>query len=105
MQSIIYIVRDDLADFIDFWRPLRAYFHWEPHCYDIPGCWSIRRILETFDAIDQLGESMDKLFGHLAKIDSLMPKLLAEFPSMIETMEVMRTMMLSMHSTMAGIFG
>ena len=31
-----------LADFEDFWRPIRSYFYWEKHCYDIPICLSMR---------------------------------------------------------------
>ncbi len=31
-------LRDHIADFDDFFRPLRNYFYWEPHCYDIPVC-------------------------------------------------------------------
>ena len=34
-----------------------------------------------------------------------MPQLLTQFPPMIATMQSMRTMMLTMHSTMSGIFG
>ena len=33
-----------------------------------------------------------------------MPQMIAEFPPMIDSMESMRTMMLTMHSTMSGIF-
>ena len=29
-------VRDNIADFDDFFRPIRNYFYWEPHCYNIP---------------------------------------------------------------------
>jgi putative drug exporter of the RND superfamily len=34
-----------------------------------------------------------------------MPQMLAQFPEMIEIMQSMRTMMLTMHSTMSGVFG
>ena len=34
-------VRDNLANFDDFFRPLRNYFYWEPHCFDIPSCAAI----------------------------------------------------------------
>ena len=33
-------LRDNIANFDDFFRPLRNYFYWEPHCFDIPVCWS-----------------------------------------------------------------
>ena len=31
-----------LSEFDDFFRPIRNYFYWEPHCFDIPVCWSLR---------------------------------------------------------------
>ena len=31
-------LRDRIADFDDFFRPIRSYLYWEPHCYDIPVC-------------------------------------------------------------------
>ena len=38
-------------------------------------------------------------------MDVLLPQLLTQFPPMIAIMQSMRTMMLTMHSTMSGIFG
>ena len=35
-------VRDNLADFDDFFRPIRNYFYWEPHCFNIPVCWALQ---------------------------------------------------------------
>ena len=29
-------LRDKIANFDDFFRPLRNYFYWEPNCFDIP---------------------------------------------------------------------
>ena len=31
-------MRDHISDFDDFFRPLRNYLYWEPHCFDIPVC-------------------------------------------------------------------
>ncbi len=31
-------LRDNIADFDDFFRPIRNYFYWEPHCFNIPVC-------------------------------------------------------------------
>ena len=30
-------IRNNLANFDDFFRPIRNYLYWEPHCFDIPG--------------------------------------------------------------------
>ena len=47
---------------------------------------------------------MQDLVKDLDQLDALMPQLVAQFPPMIATMETTRTMMLTMHSTMSGIF-
>ena len=104
LQGQIYDIRDHIADFEDFWRPIRSYFYWEPHCYDIPICFSLRSVFDIVDAVDEMSESMDTLMGDLNDLDTLMPKILTTFPPMVETMETMQTMMLTMHSTMSGIF-
>jgi putative drug exporter of the RND superfamily len=98
-------LRDHIADFEDFFRPLRSYFYWEKHCYDIPICWSIRSVFDTIDGIDEISEKLHLLVGDLDLVDMLMPQLLAQFPPQIAILEAMRTMLLTMHSTMAGIFG
>ena len=104
MQQITNELRDRIADFDDFWRPVRSYFYWERHCFDIPMCWSIRQIFDAIDGVDQITEKLNTLVGDIKDLDRLMPQMVAQFPPMIETMVNMRTMMLDMHSTMSGIF-
>jgi putative drug exporter of the RND superfamily len=104
MQQITNELRDSIADFDDFWRPVRSYFYWEKHCFDIPVCWSVRSIFGALDGLDQVDEKLNMLVGDIKELDQLMPQMIAQFPSMIETMASMRTMMLTMHSTMSGIF-
>ncbi|OQZ94010.1 hypothetical protein BST11_01400, partial [Mycobacterium alsense] len=104
MQQITNELRDRIADFDDFWRPIRSYFYWERHCFDIPICWSIRQIFDALDGVDQISDKLDTLVGDIKDLDRLMPQMIAQFPPMIATMQNMRTMMLDMHSTMSGIF-
>ncbi|OBG40023.1 RND family transporter [Mycobacterium sp. E3198] len=104
MQQITNELRDRIADFDDFWRPIRSYFYWERHCFDIPICWSIRQIFDALDGVDQITDKLNTLVGDIKDLDRLMPQMVAQFPPMIATMVNMRTMMLDMHSTMSGIF-
>ena len=104
MQQITNELRDNISDFDDFWRPVRSYFYWEKHCFDIPVCWSVRSIFSALDGLDQVDEKLNMLVGDIKDLDQLMPQMVAQFPPMIETMVSMRTMMLTMHSTMSGIF-
>jgi RND superfamily putative drug exporter len=105
MTDIIFDLQYSISGFDDFWRPLRSYFYWEKHCYDIPICWSLRSIFELTDDLDNLHDKMETLVGNLDKMDVLLPQLNAVFPPMIETAEYMRGMMMTMHSTMSGTLG
>jgi putative drug exporter of the RND superfamily len=96
-------LRDHIADFDDFVRPLRNNLYWEPHCYNIPVCWSMRSLFDSLDGIDTMTAQFQTLVPDLQQLDSLMPQLVALLPENIETMKTMRTMMLSMQSTQAGM--
>jgi putative drug exporter of the RND superfamily len=105
MQAITNELRDQISNFEDFWRPIRSYFYWEKHCYDIPICWSLRSIFDSLDGVDEVSDKLSDVVTDLDQLDVLMPQLLTDFPEMIATMQSMRTMMLTMHSTMSGLFG
>jgi RND superfamily putative drug exporter len=104
INAITDELRDHIADFEDFFRPIRSYFYWEKHCYDIPICWSLRSIWDTLDGVDEISDKMQNLVKDLDQLDALMPQMATQFPPMIATMQSMRTMMLTMHSTMSGMF-
>lgn len=102
LQDITNELRDHLANFQDFFRPLFNYLYWEPHCYNIPLCWSIRSISDALDGVDKITVSMEALVNNLDELDALLPQILLSFPQMIATLESTRSMMLTMHSTMGG---
>ena len=104
MSVAVAEMRDHVADFDDFFRPIRNYLYWEPHCFDIPVCWAIRSIFDALDNVDSLTDKMQDLVKNLDGLDVLLPQLLEQLPRMIEMMENMRNMMLTMHSTMSGMF-
>jgi RND superfamily putative drug exporter len=95
----IETLRDHIADFDDFFRPLRNYFYWEPHCFDIPVCWSIRSIFDTLDGIDTMTDDIKDLLPDLEHLDSLMPQLVSLMPQMIATMKNMQNISLTMYQS------
>jgi RND superfamily putative drug exporter len=96
-------LRDNIANFDDFFRPLRNYFYWEPHCYNIPICWSIRSIFDTLDGIDTMTDDIQNLIPDMERLDQLMPQMVTLMPPMIDTMKTMRNMMLTMYATQKGM--
>jgi len=102
--AILDELRDHVADFEDFWRPIRSYFYWEKHCYDIPICWSFRSIFDVIDGVDEESDKLHDAIKELDKLDVLLPQINQQFPPLIATVESLRTMMLTTHSTMSGMF-
>jgi len=96
-------VRDEIADFDDAFRPVRSYFYADPHCYNIPICWAIRQAYDALDGVDQLTEKFGNLDKDLNSADAVMPQLAALLPPQIATMKSVRTMVLTLHSTMNGM--
>ncbi len=96
-------LRDHIADFDDFFRPMRNYFYWEPHCFDIPVCHAMRSIFDSIDGIDKLSDDLMSVAVDMDQLDILMPRMLTIMPPMIENMKSMKTMMLTMQSTMGGM--
>ena len=92
-------LRDHIADFDDFLRPLRNYLYWEPHCFDIPVCWSIRSIFDTLDGVDTLSDDIQNLIPDLERLDTLMPQLVALMPAQIATMKNMQRITLTMYQS------
>ena len=61
MQAITNELRDHISDFEDFFRPIRSYFYWEKHCYDIPICFSLRSIFDSLDGVDEISDKLHDL--------------------------------------------
>ena len=96
-------LRDHISDFDDFLRPLRNYLYWEPHCYNIPVCWSMRSVFDGLDGVDALTDSIQELMPDMHRLDALMPQMATMMQPQIETMRTMKTMMLTMYQTQKGL--
>jgi RND superfamily putative drug exporter len=95
-------LRDHISDFDDFFRPIRNYLYWEPHCYNIPICLTLRSTFDALDGVDTMTDQFQSLLPDLNRLDALMPQMIATMGPTIDTMKSMRTMMLSMHSSQAS---
>lgn len=92
-------IRDHIADFDDFWRPIRSYFYWERHCYDIPICWSLRSLFDALDGFDQLAEKFHALTSDLTNTATATRELLAIIPENIAVSKSIRDTTLTIYSS------
>ncbi|WNG88482.1 MMPL family transporter [Mycobacterium sp. ITM-2016-00317] len=90
-------VRDHLADFDDQFRPLRNYFYWEPHCYNIPMCWALRSIFDSLDGIGTMADDFTELVPDIERMAQLTPQMAALMPAMIQTMKNQKQIMLNQY--------
>ncbi|WP_322857372.1 RND family transporter [Mycobacterium shigaense] len=104
MSNITDSIRDHLSDLSDFLGPVRSYFYWEKHCYDIPVCWAIRSIFDTFDGIDQLSEKLELLVKDMDVLIRLLPEMRAQMLPMISTMTIMRDTAVVWHGTLSSFY-
>ena len=98
-------LRDKIANFDDFFRPLRNYFYWEPHCFDIPVCAALRSVFDGLDGIDALTDQLANVTASLDKLDALQPKLLALIPQQIDSQQANRDLTMTNYATTSGIYG
>ncbi|VAZ88077.1 RND family transporter [Mycobacterium pseudokansasii] len=96
-------LRDKIADFDDFFRPIRSYFYWESHCYDIPICAALRSILDALDGIDALTDQFGNITASLDRLNALQPQLLALIPPQIASQETNRDLAATNYATQSGI--
>jgi RND superfamily putative drug exporter len=96
-------IRNSLANFDDFFRPIRSYFYWERHCYDIPACFALRSIFEALDSIDQLSEKFQQLTVSLDKLDAIEPRLVSLIPTQIDSQITNLQLTLTNYATNSGI--
>jgi putative drug exporter of the RND superfamily len=99
LTEITDSLRDHIADFDDFWRPIRSYFYWDKHCYDIPICFSLRSLWDSLDGIDQLDERFHNLAKDFDSIDTLQPQLAELLPPQIASLKATKAITLTLHST------
>lgn len=103
MQDTTGELRDHLSDFEDVWRPVRSYFYWERHCFDIPLCWSLRSLFDGVDGIDRLSEDVGNLAHHTDQLDEIMPQMLAQMPPLIAAMQTVKDLAQTATSTFSGL--
>jgi RND superfamily putative drug exporter len=103
LSQTVYELRDHIADFDDWFRPLRAYLYWEPHCYDIPLCQAGRSIFDTLDGIDALSDQIGGLVDNIQQLDALTPQLAASLRPQLEQLKSTKQMMLTMYQTQKGM--
>ncbi|OJZ71978.1 hypothetical protein BRW65_17965 [Mycobacterium paraffinicum] len=93
-------MRDNYANFDDMWRPIRSYFYWEKHCFDIPLCMSFRSLFDMTDGLDQLAEDFQKSMQAAIIQDKVTPQLVDTLGRNAELLGTFNALVEAEHSTL-----
>ena len=96
-------LRDNIANFDDQFRPLRNYFYWEPHCFDIPLCAATRSLFDALDGIDKVTERTGAVQAYTDQLANLAPQLTALLPQTIASMKTSRDLSLASYNSQKAL--
>ncbi len=90
LQKVSDDVRDDVSNLDDFFRPIKSYFYWEKHCFDIPICWTFRSVFDTIDQIDKLADDIEDARMSIEEIDKTFPQIIAQLKATADDTEALQ---------------
>jgi putative drug exporter of the RND superfamily len=95
-------LRDNIENFQDMFRPLKAYVYWEPHCYDIPLCVAGRGIFDALDGTSSLTDQIGGLVTDTQKLAALTPQLAATLRPQLQQLRSVKQMLLTTYQVQMG---
>ncbi|MFY9763488.1 MAG: RND family transporter, partial [Mycobacterium sp.] len=78
LEKVTNEMNEEISNLDDFFRPLKGYFYWDKHCFDIPICWAFRSLWDTLDKIDHLAADIKDVRTSLQAIDGIVPQIITQ---------------------------
>jgi putative drug exporter of the RND superfamily len=78
LQKITDQMNSEISNVDDFFRPIKSYFYWEKHCFDVPICWTFRSLFDTLDQIDHLAADIKDTALSIQAIDRIVPQIIVQ---------------------------
>ncbi len=101
MQRVTDELRSELSNLEDFFRPIRSYFYWERHCFDIPVCWTFRSLFEAVDNLDKMADDIKDAVMSLEVIDKVLPQIITQLKLTADDSEALAALLVSTYGQSA----
>jgi putative drug exporter of the RND superfamily len=95
LQQVTDEINSDISNLDDFIRPLKNYFYWEPHCFDIPICWAFRSLFDGLDGIDSLDVEIAHTVTDLQAVDRLLPQLITQLKILMDDTQALQAVVVN----------
>jgi RND superfamily putative drug exporter len=99
LQNVGDDIRDEVSNVDDFFRPIKSYFYWEKHCFDIPICWTFRSLFDTIDEIDKLADDIADARVSIDEIDRLFPQIIAQLKATADDTEALQAKLVNSYGS------
>jgi RND superfamily putative drug exporter len=95
LQQVTEEMNSEISNLDDFFRPIKSYFYWEKHCFDIPICWTFRSVFDTLDHIDKLAADINDAKTSLEAIDRVLPQIITQLKLTADDTEALAGLLVS----------
>ena len=99
LEAVSNEINDDVSNLDDFFRPIKSYFFWEKHCFDIPICWTFRSVFATVDQIDHLAEDIKYARISLTEVDKTFPKIIEQLKATADDTEALKAKLINSYGS------
>ena len=95
LEKVTHEMNEEISNLDDFFRPIKSYFYWERHCFDIPICWTFRSVFDTLDHIDKLAEDITAAKTSLEALDRIIPQIIIQLKLTADDSEALANLLVS----------
>ena len=88
-------MNQEISNVDDFFRPIKSYFYWERHCFDVPLCWTFRSLFDALDNIDHLAADINDAKTSLEALDKLLPQVITQLKLTADDSEALAALLVS----------
>jgi RND superfamily putative drug exporter len=99
LQKVSDDLNEEISNLDDFFRPIKSYFFWEKHCFDIPICWTFRSVFAAIDNIDKLAEDIKYAKISLEEVDKAFPKIIAQLKATADDTEALQAKLVNSYGS------
>ena len=99
LQKVTEELNEEISNLDDFFRPLKSYFFWEKHCFDIPICWTFRSVFAGIDNIDHLAEDINNARISLEEIDKILPQIITQLKLTADDSEALAALLVNTYGS------
>jgi RND superfamily putative drug exporter len=97
LQRVTEEMNEEISNLDDFFRPIKSYFYWDKHCFDIPICWAFRSLWDGLDHIDHLAVDVKDAETSLEAIDKVLPQIITQLKLTADDSEALAALLVNIY--------